>query len=43
MIKKILTILLILFYVGIYSQNDTVVEQNLGFKIIFKAKPELYT
>lgn len=41
--KKILTILLILFSVGSYSQNDTITDQKLGFKIIFKTKPELYT
>lgn len=41
--KKILTILLILFSFGSYSQNDTITDQKLGFKIIFKAKPELYT
>lgn len=41
--KKILTILLILFCVGLYSQNDTITDQQLDFRIIFKAKPELYT
>lgn len=41
--KKILTILLILFSIGSYSQNDTITDQKLGYKIIFKEKPELYT